>query len=485
MIRRKGPILAVAVLAAFALGWYRGLFGIENGAPVAAPEAPKQAAVETAAPKPSPDPASAAPAQPAQSPVPAPEAAPSPPAPAAGKPQTQASAEPSAAPAKPGFDVVRVEPDGSAVVAGRGAANETISLTDGTRTFAETRTDANGDFVMSLSLPTGSHRLQLAQRDEAVSGDAAVVNVPTRGQPDQLLVMMERPGEASEVLQRPAETQDAAPALAEAAPAPAAPPEEQVAAVTPTEPEPVLPEAAPVDTAVSVEAVEIEGNRLFVAGSAKGKPTVRIYLDDAFVAESRSGDGDRFIASATLDVPVGDHTIRADAVDASGRVVGRVEVPFQRPEGTSMAAVAPAPDASPVTASSQTPPEAAAPAEQASPTVAETVAPAPAPTASELAPASERAPEVAAAPMEAVVPPTQSGEPQTVKQAPLQAAASRVIIRRGDTLWRISRETYGRGSRYTVIYLANGDQIRNPDRIYPGQVFRMPSAAEAETAPRG
>ena len=54
-----------------------------------------------------------------------------------------------------------------------------------------------------------------------------------------------------------------------------------------------------------------------------------------------------------------------------------------------------------------------------------------------------------------------------------------MIIRKGDTLWRISRETYGAGNRYTVIYLANGDQIRNPDRIYPGQVFRMPEERQS------
>ena len=49
-----------------------------------------------------------------------------------------------------------------------------------------------------------------------------------------------------------------------------------------------------------------------------------------------------------------------------------------------------------------------------------------------------------------------------------------VIIRRGDSLWRISRRVYGHGVRYSTIYLANQEQIRDPDRIWPGQVFRMP-----------
>ena len=49
------------------------------------------------------------------------------------------------------------------------------------------------------------------------------------------------------------------------------------------------------------------------------------------------------------------------------------------------------------------------------------------------------------------------------------------IVSRGDNLWRISRRIYGVGTRYTVIYDANQPQIRNPDRIYPGQIFVLPA----------
>ncbi|MCS6855301.1 MAG: LysM peptidoglycan-binding domain-containing protein, partial [Elioraea sp.] len=49
-----------------------------------------------------------------------------------------------------------------------------------------------------------------------------------------------------------------------------------------------------------------------------------------------------------------------------------------------------------------------------------------------------------------------------------------VIVQPGQSLWRIARATYGRGIRYTVIYEANRDQIRNPNLIYPGQVFVLP-----------
>ena len=56
----------------------------------------------------------------------------------------------------------------------------------------------------------------------------------------------------------------------------------------------------------------------------------------------------------------------------------------------------------------------------------------------------------------------------------LQSAGGAVIIRRGDSLWRISRRVYGRGVRYSTIYLANQSQIEDPDRIWPGQVFKVP-----------
>ena len=55
--------------------------------------------------------------------------------------------------------------------------------------------------------------------------------------------------------------------------------------------------------------------------------------------------------------------------------------------------------------------------------------------------------------------------------------APTAVVSRGDSLWRISRAAYGDGSRFTVIYDANHNQIRNPDRIYPGQVFVIPEKA--------
>ena len=48
-------------------------------------------------------------------------------------------------------------------------------------------------------------------------------------------------------------------------------------------------------------------------------------------------------------------------------------------------------------------------------------------------------------------------------------------VSRGDSLWRLSQASYGAGMRYAVIYKANREQIRNPNLIYPGQVFVVPA----------
>ena len=62
----------------------------------------------------------------------------------------------------------------------------------------------------------------------------------------------------------------------------------------------------------------------------------------------------------------------------------------------------------------------------------------------------------------------------------LAAAVARsgghIVVQPGNSLWRIARSAYGEGTRFTVIYQANQDQIRDPDLIYPGQVFGLPQA---------
>ncbi len=66
-----------------------------------------------------------------------------------------------------------------------------------------------------------------------------------------------------------------------------------------------------------------------------------------------------------------------------------------------------------------------------------------------------------------------SAQPEV--EAPAEPAPiSQVTVQAGDTLWAISRDRYGDGLLYVRVFEANRDAIRNPDLIYPGQIFTIP-----------
>lgn len=66
-------------------------------------------------------------------------------------------------------------------------------------------------------------------------------------------------------------------------------------------------------------------------------------------------------------------------------------------------------------------------------------------------------------------------EPELVARQDTSGAAMQALtVQPGNTLWAISRERYGEGTLYLRIFEANKDRIRDPDLIYPGQVFDLP-----------
>jgi nucleoid-associated protein YgaU len=74
----------------------------------------------------------------------------------------------------------------------------------------------------------------------------------------------------------------------------------------------------------------------------------------------------------------------------------------------------------------------------------------------------------------ALSPPAAARSDGSSLSAVLEPRKSTATVARGDSLWRISRQAYGEGTRYSLVFRANRDRIRNPDRIYPGQVFVLP-----------
>jgi nucleoid-associated protein YgaU len=70
----------------------------------------------------------------------------------------------------------------------------------------------------------------------------------------------------------------------------------------------------------------------------------------------------------------------------------------------------------------------------------------------------------------ATIPPPRGGSSSAVAEP----RTATTVVSRGDSLWRISRLTYGDGTRYALVYRANRNLIRDPNRIYPGQTFILP-----------
>ena len=325
---------------------------------------------------------------------------------------TPDAAAPEAAVTPPRLDVVRVDEGGLATIAGTAAPGAMISLRlDGVE-LSQIAADASGQFATLLTLsPSETPRLlSLVQ----IGPDGTEIPGP-----DSLALA---PVKAPEVT---------AEAAAETTP------ETATETATETTPETagllVSPEGVSVVESGSTSAapalpISIEtiaygaAGEVNLSGMAGLGAKLRIYLDEAPIAEALADDTGKW--SATLaDVAAGLHVLRVDEVDAAGAVVSRFETPFEREVATQELAAAEA--------------EAAAP---------------------EVAPASESA----------------TNEPATADPAAAAAAPITITVQPGFTLWAIARETYGDGVLYVQVFEANRDKIKDPDLIYPGQVFTVP-----------
>src|SRR5882757_6159083 len=212
-----------------------------------------------------------------------------------------------------------------------------------------------------------------------------------------------------------------------------------VALMTPDKPTVVLSQPAapnPAAGAVVVETVEIEPSGKFhVSGRARPGAAVRLYLNDSFIAPVTAGTDGRFAVTINEGVTPGSYRVRLDEVESnSGAVRARAEVPFNVPDTVVTGAV-------PSQAIASKRPDIATAAKQAQ----------------------------LAAGVATVMP---DGDPPSTVVVPKIVSTT---VSRGDSLWRLSRDTYGAGTRYAVIYKANRKQIRNPNLIYPGQIFVLPT----------
>lgn len=289
----------------------------------------------------------------------------------AGRPAAQA---PAARPVSlPAFDVVRVEVNGSAVIAGRALPGATVRILDGETLLGSVVADGRGEWVFLPSDPLdpGARELRLEQvaaDGTTTRGEATVIlAVPDRdrdlagrrGEGGALAVLSD--GDGSRVLQAPRSGDQGG------APRPAG--------------------------EVAIDTIDYDrGGKVTVGGKAKPGTEVMLYLQNTLIGRTTVGEDSRWALTPERGLDDGQYSLRVDQVGPDSKVISRAEVNFDK------------------------------------------------------------------------------------KPIPEQALAGRaVVVVPGNNLWAIARRTYGEGLQYTVIFDANQAQIRDPDLIYPGQIFLLPS----------
>ena len=190
---------------------------------------------------------------------------------------------------------------------------------------------------------------------------------------------------------------------------------------------------------------------------------IRLYLDNAPLGDPATVGADGTWNLTQTGIAPKIYTLRADEVDGAGTVISRYETPFKRETPEALAAANGT---------------AAAAAETAAP-AAETAAPAPAAdgtattdTATDTDTASTDT--TAQATTEAAPAAKVATATETASETATPVASVTVTVQPGFTLWGIAKRQLGQGIMYVQVYEANKDKIKDPDLIYPGQVFTLP-----------
>jgi nucleoid-associated protein YgaU len=292
------------------------------------------------------------------------------PALALAKPTETERTAPPAAPASPSFDVVKVGPTGTAVIAGRAEPGAKVIVRDREKEIGEVTADHRGEWVLIPAQPIGPGDRLLSVEASNPNTGATVKSQETvalsisppapagrAGETALAVVLPHEGGSAARVLQLPEGT-------------------------SPRQPNSLSMNTAEFDTQ----------GRMILSGRAAPGATVQIYLGNEPLATATADASGVWSATSSRAVPSGQLELRLDQLASSGQVAQRVALPF--------------------------------------------------------------------------------GQTAAMEPAPGQ----NYVVQRGNNLWRIAQRAYGAGTRYVVIYSANPDQIRNPDKIYPGQVFKIPKS---------
>ncbi|MEM8793659.1 MAG: LysM peptidoglycan-binding domain-containing protein [Pseudomonadota bacterium] len=329
-----------------------------------------------------------------------------------------------AAPVAPKFDVVRIDVDGSTVVAGQAAPGATVEIVLDGEVIATETADGAGQFVSLFTLDVSgeARRLVLRTQEAEVETELAASAVPPDTAADQEPASREAaPGTGDDTASTtvlaeervPSDTVDAQRELAgnletdasgESAPVLILPGASQGSAPAIVQPErdelALLQPAAREDrAAVRLDRISYtDGGAVDLLGRATPGNRVRVYANAVFVTEAAVVPAGQWRAEIEAGTGKSARLLRFDEVDAQGQVVSRIETPFS----------------------------------------------------------------------------------YEIDEGPKELRQRTVEIARGDYLWRIAEQYYGEGIRYSLIFSANSELIKDPDLIYPGQVFTVPELVDSE-----
>ena len=253
----------------------------------------------------------------------------------------------------PAFDLVRVDEDGSAIIAGSAKPNSEVRLLVDGKELETAETDASGAFAILTTIPSGEKPLELQLED---------VNDSNIKSADTVLIIPNKEAEGS------------GPKIIIA---------ESDGKIIVQEQNDVAPKIQPL----SLDTINYAASGdVILAGRASSEQIVRVYVDNKPVVLGEVTDGKWNFEIPNIEEGI--YTLRVDAINNEGKVVDRVESPFQR-----------------------------------------------------------------------VIREMEDGQ---------------ATIQPGFTLWKLAELKYGFGMRYVQIFEANRDSIKDPDLIYPGQVFQIP-----------
>ncbi|WP_208349497.1 LysM peptidoglycan-binding domain-containing protein [Pseudaestuariivita rosea] len=281
---------------------------------------------------------------------------------------------------RPTFDVVRIDPDGRTLVAGRSVASADVRVLVDGQPVQNQAADAGGRFAMFLNLePSASPRV--------------ITLTMTSPEGDEIR-------STQEIIVSPFD--GSAPAQLSQAPAAPKIPQSPTIVMAGTDGLQLLQASAPppeLAENVALDAIGYDNTgTVELTGRAAGDGFVRVYVDNRPVTTAQiTDDGEWQLALPQVDA--GTYTLRIDEVSDDGRVTSRIETPFKR-----------------------------------------------------------EAPEDLAVAIQ------QNGS----------ARVSVQTVQPGATLWAIAEDAYGDGFQYLKVFEANRDRIRDPDLIYPGQIFTVP-----------